>query len=132
MNLLNLKQTFGVSLKTFCRKWEGETHPKWSFILKQLEKWQSEHYPYNLDLTGFCRRTSFSLLHICFLYLLIFVNEETFFSRVREVGIKVIFHNIWRTFRLEKIKHDNNYFEIGLCYMQINNTYIKQTKELQM
>ena len=33
-----MKQIFEVSVKTFCRKWEGEFLPKWCFIFKQLEK----------------------------------------------------------------------------------------------
>ena len=60
-NLKVLKQTFGISIKKFCKKWEGETLPKWFFIFKQLEKWQNEFYPYNLNLISFCRRTLFSL-----------------------------------------------------------------------
>ena len=41
---------FHVSIKTFCRKWEGETIPKWFFIFKQLEKCQNKYYPDNLNL----------------------------------------------------------------------------------
>ena len=43
----DLKQTLEVSIKLFCRKWEGETPPKWLFLFKQLEKCQNEYYPYN-------------------------------------------------------------------------------------
>ena len=35
---------FEVSVKTFCEKWEGETHPKWFFIFTQLEEYQNEYY----------------------------------------------------------------------------------------
>ena len=44
--------TFGVSIKTFWRKWEGETLPKWFFIYKQLSKCQNEYYFKNLGLTS--------------------------------------------------------------------------------
>ena len=50
------KKTFEISIKTFCRKWEGETLPKCFFIFKQLEKYQNEYYPYNINLILFCRR----------------------------------------------------------------------------
>ena len=57
-----LKRTFEVSVKIFCRKWEGETLSKWFFIYKQLDKSQNEHYPDNPYLISFCRRIS---LHPC-------------------------------------------------------------------
>ena len=53
---------FEVSVKTFCRKWEGESPPKRFFIFKQLEKYQNECYPSNLNLISFCNLTSLQLL----------------------------------------------------------------------
>ena len=58
-NLKVFKQTFEVSIKTFCRKWEVETLPKRFFIFKELKKCQNEYYPYNLNLISFCRLTLF-------------------------------------------------------------------------
>ena len=43
-----LKETSGVSIKTFCRKWEGETLPKWLSIFKQLKKCQVPNAKYPL------------------------------------------------------------------------------------
>ena len=57
-----LKQTFEVLIKTFWRKWKGQTLPKWTFIFKQLEKCQNEYYPGNLNLISFCIRTSLPVL----------------------------------------------------------------------
>ena len=57
-----VKQMFEVSVKTFCRKWEGEFLPKLFFIFKQLEKCQNEYYPNNLNLIRFCSFTSLELL----------------------------------------------------------------------
>ena len=42
-----------VSMKTFCRKREGETLLKWFFTFNQLEKFQNEYYPDNLNLIRF-------------------------------------------------------------------------------
>ena len=41
-NLKVLIQTFEISIKKFCRKWEGETLPKWFLVFKQIEKFQNE------------------------------------------------------------------------------------------
>ena len=49
------KQTFEVSIKEFCRKWERETLPKWFFIYKQLDKCQNEYSPGNRNIICFCR-----------------------------------------------------------------------------
>ena len=57
-----LKETFEVSIKTFYRKWEGESHPKWFLIYKQFERCQNECQPDNLNLICFCRRTSLHVL----------------------------------------------------------------------
>ena len=57
-----LKQTFELSIKTFCRKWEGKTFPKWLVIYKQLDKCHNEYYADNSDLISFCRRFSFHLI----------------------------------------------------------------------
>ena len=38
---------FEVSVKTFFRKMEGETHPNLSFIFKQLQKCRNEYYSDN-------------------------------------------------------------------------------------
>ena len=43
-NLKFLKQTFKVSIKTFCKKWEEETLPKWLWtwkMPKRISSWQS-------------------------------------------------------------------------------------------
>ena len=56
------KRTFEASIKALCRKREGETLLKWFFIFKQIEKYQNQYYPYNLNLTRFCRRTSLHVL----------------------------------------------------------------------
>ena len=56
------KQKSEVSIKTFCRKWEGETLPKWLVIYKQPEECQSGYYPDNLDLISFCIHTSLQVL----------------------------------------------------------------------
>ena len=61
--------------------------------------------------------------------LLIFVNIA-FFSRIDRDGIKKFLHNIWRIFRIVKIRHSNNIFETGVYHMQENSTYIIWTKEL--
>ena len=68
-----LKQTFEVSIKIFCRKWEGENLPKWFFIYKQLEKCQIEYYSDNLNLKRFCRRTS---LHVFMLPISLLKKES--------------------------------------------------------
>ena len=57
-NWKSFKQTFEVSIKFFCRKWERETFPKWFFIYKQLDKCQNEYYPDNGNIISFCRRVS--------------------------------------------------------------------------
>ena len=133
-----MKQTFEIFIKTLCRKWEEETLPKWSFIYKQLEKWQNECYTDNLDWVRFCRltflyvlmRESVTILKIANIWrknlvifqdvkklkcifliahlFLIFVNKESFFSRIYRDGIKKLFHDIWRNFRTAKIKHSNS------------------------
>ena len=53
---------FYVSIKTFCRKWQGETLPKWFFISKQLEKCQNKYYPDNPNLMSSCKRASLHIL----------------------------------------------------------------------
>ena len=53
---------FYVSIKTFCRKWEGETLPKWFFISKQLEKCQNKYYPDNPNLMSSYKRASLHIL----------------------------------------------------------------------
>ena len=60
-NLKVFKTKIWISIKKLCRKWERETLPNRFFIFKQLEKYQNEYYPYNLNLMSFCRRTLFSL-----------------------------------------------------------------------
>ena len=57
----NLKQTCEGSMKTLCRKWEGET-PKLFLIVKQLGKGQNEYYIDNQNLISFCRCTSLHVL----------------------------------------------------------------------
>ena len=57
-------------------------------------------------------------------------SEGEFSSGIYRDGIKNIFYNIWRTFRMAKIKHSNHNFKTGFYYMQINNIYIIWTKEL--
>ena len=57
-----LKQTSESFINTFCRKWEGETRPKWFFIYKSLEKCQKEYYPDNQNSISFCRCTSLHVL----------------------------------------------------------------------
>ena len=57
-----LIQTFEISIKTFYRKWEGETLPKWFLIFKQLETFQNKYYPGNLNLIHFCRLVSLHVL----------------------------------------------------------------------
>ena len=56
------EEIYEVFAKKFCRKWEGETLPKWFFSFKQLEKGQNEYYPHNLNLISFCSLTSLQLL----------------------------------------------------------------------
>ena len=68
-----LKQTFEVSIKIFCWKWEGENLPKRFFIYKQLEKCQIEYYSDNLNLKRFCRRTS---LHVLMLPISLLKKES--------------------------------------------------------
>ena len=53
---------FEVSVKLFCRIWEGKTLPKWFFIFKQLKEMQNKYYPDNKNLVCFCRRTSLHAL----------------------------------------------------------------------
>ena len=62
ISMFNLKQRFECSMKTFCRKWEGETPPKLFLILKQLEKGKNEYYIGNLNSISFCRYTSLHVL----------------------------------------------------------------------
>ena len=53
-NLKVFKTRFDVSIKTFCRKWEGEALLKLFFVYKKLDKCQNEYYPYNLKLISSC------------------------------------------------------------------------------
>ena len=91
--------------KKFCRKWEGETFPKWLFIFKQFGKCQNEYCPYNSYLVRFCRRSLFPyntfVCHIC--------SRGIFYSRIYRDGIKNVFNNSWRMIRMAK-KHSNNNF----------------------
>ena len=63
-----LKQTFEVSIKIFCWKWERETLTKWFFIYKELDKCQNEYYPDNPNLISFLRRISLDAIYSRFLY----------------------------------------------------------------
>ena len=77
-----LKQTFEVSIKTFCRKWVGETLPKWFFIL------QSEYCPYNINLIGFCRSTLFSLGTLIFISNAFFSIQPQCWLTFSWIGLK--------------------------------------------
>ena len=127
-NWKSFKQTFEVSIKFFCRKWERETFPKWFFIYKQLDKCQNEYYPENPNITRFCRRTS--------LHVLMFPNfllkknlwsygkwqtfEETiwpFFHNVRKEGFMffktylfLIFVNKECFLKIYRDRQNQNYF----------------------
>ena len=66
-NLKVFKINIWSFYKTFCRKWEGETLPKWFFIFKQLEKCQKILSKFN-NLNFYCLRSSQRLtLHISLL-----------------------------------------------------------------
>ena len=52
-----LKKNIWNFCQNILQKREGETLPKCFFIFKQLEKYQNEYYPYNINLIRFCRRT---------------------------------------------------------------------------
>ena len=43
------KQTFEASIKTFCRKWEGEALTKSLFNFRLLAKYQNKYYHENLN-----------------------------------------------------------------------------------
>ena len=60
-NFKSLKKKFEVSIKIFCRKWEGKNLLKRFFIYKQLDKCQNKCYPNNSNLIRFCRRVSLHL-----------------------------------------------------------------------
>ena len=107
------------SIKTFCRKWEGKTLPKWFFIYKQLEKCLHKNkyrryllarsnVPYfpvkkesmiMLKMTNLwskklaifhnVKKRRFSFL-IKHIYL-IFVNKEILFQVCIEIQLKVVF-----------------------------------------
>ena len=71
---------FYVSIKTFCRKWEGETLPKWFFFLSNLKNAK----PDNLNLMSYCRRTSLAR------------SKVPRFSTKKESVIILQMPNLWR------------------------------------
>ena len=131
-----LKQIFEVCVQTFCRKWEGETLPKWFFNFKQIEKCQNDNYPDKRKFNTFlqCYLLAILMLPISLLkrnllsycyFSAIFHDIKTIhfscntfvsyicwqgdlFSRIYRDGIKNIFHNILRVFRRAKIKYSNS------------------------
>ena len=97
-----LKQTDEVSIKTFCRKWEGETLRKWPFILqmtKQILSLQSKFNKFYADI--FFPYNKF----VCYVCL-----RGNFFSKLYRDGIKNVLRNIWRMIRMGKTKDSYNNF----------------------
>ena len=122
------KQTFEVSIKTFCRKWEGEALPKWFFNLKHLEKCQIKYYPDNLNWISFCSLTSLQLL--MFPISLLTRNLLSYWKLKRN---RLSYWKLQRAFRMPK--KNNNIAIVTFkqaYYMQINDAYITWTKELQI
>ena len=133
-----LKKIFWSFYQNILQK--NGTLPKWFFIYQQLDKWQNEYYPDNLNLIRFCSRISFHVLMVLISLLkwnlglywkwqtfevkiwlffrtsknrylfLIFANKETLFPEQYKDGIKNILHNIWRILQIAKIKHCNSNF----------------------
>ena len=50
--------------------------------------------------------------------------QRNFFSRIYRDGIENIFHNIWRIFRIAKLKYSNSNFWTDVYYVLTNNTHI--------
>ena len=98
-----LKQTHEVYIKTFCKKWEGETQPKWPFILQMPKRILSSQSKFNKFLQTY-------IIFLIKQLFVKFVNEEFFFSKIYRDGIKNIFQNIWKMIRMARVKHSNNNF----------------------
>ena len=70
-----LKQTHEISIKTFCRKWEGETLPKCPFILQMPKRILSLQSKFNKFLQKY-------IILLTTHFFVIFVNEELFFKKI--------------------------------------------------
>ena len=133
-----------------------EKHLLNDYSIKQREKCQSECYAEYLNWVRFCRRTSLHILTFpisllkrnmdsywrwktserkIWPFFVASINRDLFlyntfisylFQENIEMELKINLHNIWRTFRMKKIKNSNSIFWTDLYFMQINNTYINQ------
>ena len=93
----NLKvfKTNEVSIKTFCWKREGETLPKWPFILQMPKRILSLQYKFNKFLQTYI---IFLIAHL----FAIFVNQEFFFQRNIEMELKIFFIILEEWFEWQK------------------------------
>ena len=91
--------------------------PKESVIIENIklfpEKFGHFHDAQKIEIDFYCNTF---VSYICW--------QGDFFPRISRDGIKNIFNNTGKDFRMAKVKYSNNDFITGLCYIQINNTYI--------
>ena len=89
-----LKQTHEVSIKTFCRKWEGETLPKWPFILQMPKRIISLQCKFNKFLQTYI---IFLITHL----FVIFVNKEIIQKYIK-MELKIFFIIFEEWFKWQK------------------------------
>ena len=73
------------------------TLPKWFFIYQQLDKWQNEYYPDNLNLISFCSRIS---LHVLMVLVSLLKRNLRLYWKWQTFEVK-----IWLFFRTSKDKY---------------------------
>ena len=94
-NLKVFKTNFWSFYQNILQK--NETLPKLLFIYQQLDKWQNEYYPDNLNLISFWSRISF---HVLMVLISLLKRNLTLYWKWQTFEVK-----IWLFFRTSKNKY---------------------------